>query len=104
MEGNVLFDDAFITFYLRLYEIGHLLKVHSDKQIGKTLPPFYVLLFPLGSRQDSTYHGLVLKDPSDSERKNLLPPFHGLLFPISNKGLFIMHHPTDKIAHTMALS
>ena len=42
----------------------------------------------------------MVKDHSDSERWNLLPPY-GLLFLISSKGYFIMHHPTDKIAHTM---
>ena len=35
-----------------------------------------------------------------SEKGNPLPP-HGLLFPISSKGSFDMHHPTDRIAHTM---
>ena len=42
-------------------------------------------------------------DHSDSERGNPLLP-HGLLFPISSKGSFvnIMHHPTDRIIHTMA--
>ena len=61
-EGNVLFNDALNTFYLRLYGIRHMVKDHSD-----------------------------------SERRNLLLP-HGLLFPISSN----MHHPTDRITHTMA--
>ena len=46
----------------------------------------------------------MVKDHSDSEKGNLLLP-HRLLFPISSKGYFIcfyMHHPTDRIAHTMA--
>ena len=43
----------------------------------------------------------MVKDHSDSERGNLLPP-HGLLFLI-NRGFFYMHHPTDRIAHTMAI-
>ena len=37
----------------------------------------------------------VVKYHSDSERGNPLPP-HGL------QGFFNMHHPTDRIAHTMA--
>ena len=41
----------------------------------------------------------MVKDHSDSERGNLLPP-HGLLF--QKPGIFYMHHPTDRIAHTMA--
>ena len=36
----------------------------------------------------------MVKDHSDSERRNPLP--------ISSKGSFIMHHPTDRIAHTTA--
>ena len=34
----------------------------------------------------------MVKDHSDSERGNPLPPH----------GFFYMHHPTDRIAHTMA--
>ena len=44
---------------------------------------------------------LQLHGVSDSEKGNPLLP-HGLLFPISSKGSFIMHHPTDRIAHTTA--
>ena len=29
-EGNVLFNDALNTFYLRLYGIGHMVKNNSD--------------------------------------------------------------------------
>ena len=29
-EGNVLFNDALNTFYLRLYGVGHMVKDHSD--------------------------------------------------------------------------
>ena len=29
-EGNVLFNDALNTFYLRLYGVGHMVKNHSD--------------------------------------------------------------------------
>ena len=31
MEGNVLFNDALNTFYLRLYGVGHMVKDHSDR-------------------------------------------------------------------------
>ena len=55
-EGNVLFNDALNTFYLRLYGIGHMVKDHSDSERGNPLPP-HGLLFPI-SRQDSTYHNL----------------------------------------------
>ena len=31
-EGNVLFNDALNTFYLRLYGVGHMIKDHSDSE------------------------------------------------------------------------
>ena len=37
-EGNVLFNNAFNTFYLRLYGVGHTVKDHSDsKRKGNAL-------------------------------------------------------------------
>ena len=38
-EGNVLFNDTFNTFYLRLY------KDQIDIQKGNPLPPLHELLF-----------------------------------------------------------
>ena len=48
-EGNVLFNDAFNTFYLWLYGIGHIVKDHSDSERGNPLPP-HGLLFPINSK------------------------------------------------------
>ena len=31
-EGNVLFNDALKTFYLRLYGVVHMVKDHSDSE------------------------------------------------------------------------
>ena len=65
-EGNVLFNDALNTFYLRLYGVEHMAKDHSDSERGNLQPP-HGLLFPINSkgflyapshREDSTYHGL----------------------------------------------
>ena len=65
-EGNVLFNDALNTFYLRLYGARHMVKDHSVSERGNPLPP-HGLLFPITARvhlyapshrQDSTYHGL----------------------------------------------
>ena len=42
-EGNVLFNDALNTFYLRLYGIGHMVKDHSDSERGNLLPPHGLL-------------------------------------------------------------
>ena len=53
-----LFNDALNTFCLRLSDVGHMEKDHSDSQTGNPLPP------------------------------------HG-------QGFFYMHHPTDRIAHSL---
>ena len=48
-EGNILFNDALNTFYLRLYGVGHMVKDHSDSERGNPLPP-HRLLFPISSK------------------------------------------------------
>ena len=48
-EGNVLFNDALNTFYLRLYGVSHMVKDHSDSEKGNPLPP-HRLLFPISSK------------------------------------------------------
>ena len=48
-EGNVLFNDALNTFYLRLYGVRHMVKDHSDREKGNLLPP-HGLLFPINSK------------------------------------------------------
>ena len=59
-----LFNDTPNTFYLRLYGVRHMVKDHSDCEIGNPLPP-HRLLFPINrrvslyapsQRQDCTYH------------------------------------------------
>ena len=49
MEGNVLFNDALNTFYLRLYDVRHMVKNHSDWERGNPLTP-HRLLFPISSK------------------------------------------------------
>ena len=49
-EGNVLFNDALNTFYLRLYGITHMVKDHSDSERGNPLPS-HRLLFPISSKE-----------------------------------------------------
>ena len=39
-EGNVLFNDALNTFYLRLYGVGHMVEDHSDSEIEREM--FYL--------------------------------------------------------------
>ena len=48
-EGNVLFNAALNTFYLRLYGVRHILKDHSDSARGNPLPP-HGLLCPISSK------------------------------------------------------
>ena len=48
-EGNVLFNDALNTFYLRLYGVRHMVKDHSDSEKGNPLP-LHRLLFPINSK------------------------------------------------------
>ena len=61
-EGNVLFNDALNTFYLRLYGVRHMVKGHSDSEKGNIGYSFRltarVLLYAPSHRQDSTYHEL----------------------------------------------
>ena len=49
-EGNVLFNDALNTFYLRLYGVRYMVKDHSDSERGNLLPPLHRLLFPISSK------------------------------------------------------
>ena len=48
-DGNVLFNNALNTFYLRLYGVRHMVKDHSDSEKGNPLPP-HRLLFPINSK------------------------------------------------------
>ena len=63
-EGNVLFNDALNTFYLRLYGFRHMVKDHSDSEKG-TRCRHYIDYFRLAARvllyasshiHDSEYH------------------------------------------------
>ena len=47
-KGNVLFNDALNTFYLRLYGVRHMVKDHSDSERGNPLSP-HGLLFSISS-------------------------------------------------------
>ena len=45
-----IFNDAFSTFYLRLYGVGHnMAKNHSDSKKGNPLSPLGGLPFPISS-------------------------------------------------------
>ena len=53
-EGNVLFNDALNTFYLRLYGVRHMVKDHSDSERGNSLPS-HGLLFPISGKDSFIY-------------------------------------------------
>ena len=65
-EGNILFNDAVNTFYLRLYGVRHMVKDHSDSERGTHYRHMgysfrlaaTVLLYASSHRQDNTYHGI----------------------------------------------
>ena len=44
-----LFNDALNTYYLRLYDVIHMVKNHSDSERRNPLPP-HGLLFPISSK------------------------------------------------------
>ena len=48
-EGNILFNERFNTFYLRLYGIRYMVKYHSCSERGNPLPP-HGLLFLISSK------------------------------------------------------
>ena len=48
-EGNVLFNDALNTFYLRLYGVRHMAKDHSASEQGNPMPT-HRLLFLISSK------------------------------------------------------
>ena len=57
--GNVLFNDALNTFYLRLYGVRYMVKDHSDSERGNPLLP-HGLLFPISN--EMAYFFLRLAD------------------------------------------
>ena len=47
-EGNILFNDALNTFYLRLYGVRHMVKDHSDSERGNPLQQgFFYMHHPI---------------------------------------------------------
>ena len=54
-KGKVLFNDALNTFYLRLYDVGHVVEDHSESERGNLLPP-HGLLFPISSKGSFIHH------------------------------------------------
>ena len=49
-------------FYLRLYDVGHMVKDHSDSERGNPLPP-HGLLFPISSKVVFLYASSHIPQP-----------------------------------------
>ena len=84
-EGNVLFNDALNTFYLRLYGVRKLnVNTVEGRKEGYVLfnEAFNTFLYTVICRRTGG------KGPL-SVRENQLPQLHRLLFLISRKGSFI---------------
>ena len=94
-EGNVLFNDALNTFYLRLYGVIHTVKDDLDSERGNPLPPLNGLLFSIRSGQvRSECLTCTFRASCCSTRSSI----HDRNFSISSKWVFYMHHPRDRIA------
>ena len=84
-EGNVLFNDALNTFYLRLYGVRHnMVKDHSDSERGNMDYSIRltarVLLYAPSHRQDSTYHDLCYTSRgalAGTRNSSMGPPHEG---------------------------
>ena len=83
-EWNVLFNDAFNTFYLWLYGFRHKLKNHSGSEREETRYSFRlaarVLLYESSHRQDRTYHSLCYTSRgalTGTRNSSMGPPHEG---------------------------
>ena len=79
------------NWVLCLSQVVVLLIKEGRVLFNDALNTFYLWLYGVGH---------IVKNHSDSERGNPLPPLR-LFFLNSSKGSFYMHHPTNRIAHTM---
>ena len=90
-EGNVLFNDALNTFYLRLYGVGHMVKYHSDSEKKPAVATWgysfrltaRVILYAPSHRQDSTYHGLCYSSRgalAATRNSSMGPPHDGSIW------------------------
>ena len=83
-EGNVLFNDALNTFYLRLYGVRHMVKDHSDSERGNPLPP-HRLLFLISSK------GFYMHHPTQNTYHSLCYTSHGALAGTRNSSMGPLH-------------
>ena len=60
-EGNILFNDAHNTFYLRLYGVRLMVKNHSNNERESPLPPHGLL--PISSKGSFITHTTTFVQP-----------------------------------------
>ena len=98
-ERNVLSNDAFNTFYLRLYGIRHMVKDHSDSEREREM--FYLTThsthFIYGYMASYIWLRTILIMRKETRCRHI-----GYSYRLTQQGFFYMHHPTDRITHTMA--
>ena len=69
-------------FILRLHDVGHMVKDHSDSERGNLLPP-HGLLFPINSKGSfictipQTYHSLCCGALAGTRNSSMGPPYEG---------------------------
>ena len=85
-KESVLFNDALITFYLRLYGVRHMVKDHSDSEKGNPLLPhrllLSILLYAPSHREDNTYYSLCYTSRgalAGTRNSSMGPPHEGLI-------------------------
>ena len=61
-EGNVIFNDALNTFYLRPYGVRHMVNDHSYSERGNAPPPLHGLIFPI---EKLIYVSIYTRQPRD---------------------------------------
>ena len=98
-EGNVLFNDAINTFYLRLYGkivcLNHVTKINAEGNVlfNDTLTTLYLRLYGITH---------MVKDHSDSERGNLLLHYMGYSFQLTSSVLlYAPSHKQDSTYHSL---
>ena len=94
-EGNVSFNDAFNTFYVRLYGVGHMVKDHSDSERGRK-EMFYLTMhskhFIYGYMVSDIWLRTILIAREETRGRHI-----GYSFRLAAR----VHH-TDRITHTTA--
>ena len=93
-EGHALFNNPLNTFYLLLYGVRHMVKDHSDSESENPLPP-HGLLFHINS--NDYFICTIMKIAREETDNHQM----GYSFQLTTRVLYF-HHPTDRIAHTMA--